>query len=104
MTEQISRPRLDDADFAYIMSDDSMINARILPGDMVLVRQQDTVNDGDIAVAMQGELVRIGKYSCHEKCEVLTQASPKHYSIFSYFDNPSFTIIGKVIACICDIS
>lgn len=46
-----SRPRLDDADWAYIMSDDSMIGARILPGDLVCVKQQSAAEDGDIGSA-----------------------------------------------------
>lgn len=65
MTKKISRPRLGDADFAYIMSDDSMVSARIFPGDMILVKQQSTVDNGDIALALMNGEVRIGRYSHH---------------------------------------
>jgi repressor LexA len=39
-------------DFALRVAGDSMINARILDGDIVFVRQQDTVNDGEIAAVL----------------------------------------------------
>ena len=38
--------------FALHVSGDSMIDAGILDGDLVIVRQQNIVNDGDIAVAL----------------------------------------------------
>lgn len=104
MTEQTTRPRLDDADFAYIMSDDSMIGARIFPGDMVLVKEQSTVDNGDIALALMHGEVRIGRYSRHKDCELLTPASAVHNSIISDFSNPSFEIIAKAIAFIGTLS
>lgn len=104
MIEQTTRPRLDDADFAYIMSDDSMIDARIFPGDMVLVKQQSAVDNGDIALALMNGEVRIGRYSRYKDCELLTPASSVHKSIISDFCNPSFKIIAKAIACICNLS
>lgn len=39
-------------DFALRVAGDSMINARILDGDIVFVRQQDTVSDGEIAAVL----------------------------------------------------
>lgn len=39
-------------DFALRVVGDSMINARIMDGDIVFVRQQDTVNDGEIAAVL----------------------------------------------------
>lgn len=39
-------------DFALRVAGDSMVNARILDGDIVFVRQQDTVNDGEIAAVL----------------------------------------------------
>lgn len=100
MTEQISRPCLDDADFAYIMSDDSMIGARIFPGDMVLVKEQSAVDNGDIAVALMNGEIRIGRYSRHKECEALTPENGQYRTILSDLDNPSFKITGKAIAFI----
>ncbi len=41
-----------DADFCLIAKGDSMINARIFEGDIIFVRRQDTVDNGDIAVVV----------------------------------------------------
>ena len=54
-----------DADFALRAKGDSMINARILPGDLVFIRRQSDVDSGDIAaVLIDGEatLKRVYKY------------------------------------------
>lgn len=39
-------------DFALRVKGDSMINARIMDGDIVFIRKQDTVNDGEIAAVL----------------------------------------------------
>jgi repressor LexA len=41
---------------------DSMINAGILAGDMVVVRPQDTATDGDIVVALLGEDATVKRF------------------------------------------
>ena len=43
------------ADFALRVAGDSMIDAGILDGDLVLVQQADTVSSGEIVVALVGE-------------------------------------------------
>lgn len=43
---------LDDQIFALIIEGDSMIEAGILDGDMVIVKQRNTADNGDIVVAM----------------------------------------------------
>ena len=99
-----NRPRLDDADWAYIMSDDSMTGARILPGDLVCVKQQSSAEDGDIVlVSFKGEK-RIGIYSRHKDCEALTPANGRYQTILSCFDSPSFRIVGKAIAFISELT
>lgn len=101
MTEQkINHPRLDDADCVYIMSDDSMADARVWPDDMLLVKLQTTAEDGNIALVMYKGEVRIGRYSRHKDCEALTPANIQYQTILSDFDSPSFKIVGKVIAFI----
>ena len=41
-----------DADFCLVAKGDSMINARIFDGDMLFVKSQSTVDNGDIAVVL----------------------------------------------------
>lgn len=53
------------ADFCLRCKGDSMINARIFDGDIVYIRQQDDVENGEIAaVVIDGEatLKRVYKY------------------------------------------
>ena len=42
------------ADFLLRVKGDSMVNAGILDGDLVVVRRQDTARDGEIVVALAG--------------------------------------------------
>ena len=44
-----------DADFLLRVTGDSMIEAGILDGDVVVVRRQDDARDGDVVVALVGE-------------------------------------------------
>ncbi len=55
--EYINIPKhITNADFALICKGDSMINARIFDGDIVYIRQQSTVENGEIAaVLIDGE-------------------------------------------------
>ncbi len=53
------------ADFALVCRGDSMVNARIFDGDIVYIRQQETVENGQIAaVLIDGEatLKRVRRY------------------------------------------
>ena len=60
--EPVIVPIAPDADFCFINTGDSMINARIFDGDLVYVKQQSTVENGDIAVfSLDGE-TRIGRF------------------------------------------
>lgn len=45
----------EDGEFILTVRGESMKNAGILPGDFVVVRRQETANDGDIVVALVGE-------------------------------------------------
>jgi repressor LexA len=44
-----------DADFLLRVTGDSMVEAGILDGDLVVVRKQDDARDGDVVVALVGE-------------------------------------------------
>ena len=48
----VNIPDYIDADFALTCKGDSMRNARILDGDIVFIRQQPDVDDGDIAAVL----------------------------------------------------
>ena len=52
----------DEADFVLDVRGDSMINAGILAGDLVVVRPQETARDGEIVVALLGEDATVKRY------------------------------------------
>lgn len=70
--EYINIPKHITADFALTCKGDSMINARIFDGDIVYIRQQDTVNNGEIAaILIDGEatLKRVQLFDDHISLE-----------------------------------
>lgn len=68
----VSCPEHVAADFALRCKGDSMINARIFDGDIVYIRQQPSVDDGQIAAVLIGDeatLKRVRLYSDHISLE-----------------------------------
>jgi repressor LexA len=51
----VPEPLADSADFLLRVKGDSMVNAGILDGDLVIVRRQQDARDGDIVVALAGD-------------------------------------------------
>lgn len=94
------------ADFCLRAKGDSMINARIHDGDIVFIRRQDTVENGDIAAVIvddEATLKRVFQYPEQEKL-VLQAENPK-YEPFVYVGEEldHVHIIGKAIAFQSDI-
>lgn len=73
--EYVEVPRIgggDEADFVLSVRGDSMINAGILDGDFVVVRSQQTANDGEIVVALvdnEATVKRFYRESDHVRLE-----------------------------------
>lgn len=87
------------ADFALRCKGDSMINARIFDGDIVYVRQQETVENGEIAaVLIDGEatLKRVRLFDDH----ISLEPENPMYKPFVYWneDMNSVHILGKAVA------
>lgn len=96
------------ADFCLRAKGDSMINARICDGDIVFVRKQDIVENGEIAAvvvnnASEATLKRFFYYA--EKSMVILKAENPAYEdlIFSNDELNSFHILGKAIAFQSDV-
>ena len=97
--ETVAVPEHVHADFALRCKGDSMINARIFDGDIVYIRRQNDVDDGEIAAVLIDEeatLKRVRKYPDHVSLE---PANPM-YQPFVYWgaDADSVHIIGKAVA------
>ena len=97
--EYIDIPRHIHADFALTCKGDSMINARIFDGDMVYIRQQHTVENGEIAaVLIDGEatLKRVQIFDDH----ISLEPENPQYRPFVYWGEEMNTIriLGKAVA------
>lgn len=89
------------SDFALWAKGDSMINARINDGDLVFVRQQDQVENGEIAVVMIEDEATLKRVFFDEKKATLTLVAenPK-YAPFVYqgAELENIKILGKAVA------
>ncbi len=89
------------ADFCLKASGDSMINARIFDGDIVFIRQQDIVENGEIAaVIVNDEEVTLKRfyYDPEAKSVTLTPENPIYKPMFFSGDDLShIRVLGKVV-------
>ena len=97
--EYISIPKDLAGDFALTCKGDSMINARIFDGDIVYIRQQDTVENGEIAaVLIDGEatLKRVRLFDDH----ISLEPENPMYKPLVYWNEEMNTIriLGKAVA------
>ena len=99
LPENVQAPVNIDADFALIMRGDSMINARIFDGDIVYIRQQDMVENGEIAaVLIDGEatLKRVKLYEDHISLE---PENPQYRPLVYWGEEMNTVrILGKAVA------
>lgn len=97
--DMVDIPKHIPADFALTCKGDSMINARIFDGDIVYIRQQDTVENGEIAaVLIDGEatLKRVRLFDDH----IVLEPENPMYKPLSYWNEEMNTvrILGKAVA------
>jgi len=84
----------DDHLFVLIIQGESMIEAGILDGDMVIVKQQNTANNGDIVVAMTDENEATVKRFFKEKDHIRLQPENATMEPLIY---SNVTVLGKVV-------
>lgn len=96
------------ADFCLKAKGDSMVNARILDGDIVFIRKQDIVENGEIAAVIvnndsEATLKRFYYYA--EKSMVILKAENPIYEdmIFINEELNNFHVLGKAIAFQSDV-
>lgn len=97
--EYISIPKHIKADFALTCKGDSMINARIFDGDIVYIRQQDTVENGEIAAVLidnEATLKRVRLFDDH----ISLEPENPMYKPFVYWNEEmnNVRILGKAVA------
>lgn len=86
-------------DFALRVRGDSMIDAGIYDGDVVLVRQQEDVDDGQIAVVLIDDEATL-KYLYHQPSGVQLVPANRRYSPWSYTGEAAaqVRILGLAVA------
>ncbi len=84
----------DDQTYVLVIQGESMIEAGIFDGDMVIVRQQQTANNGDIIVAMTEDNEATVKRFFREKDYIRLQ--PEN-STMSPILLKEVTVLGKVV-------
>lgn len=97
--EYIDIPRHIHADFALTCKGDSMINARIFDGDVVYIRQQNTVDNGEIAAVLidnEATLKRVRLFDDH----IALEPENPQYRPLTYWGEEMNTIhiLGKAVA------
>lgn len=97
--DYIDIPKHIHADFALTCKGDSMINARIFDGDIVYIRKQDTVENGEIAAVLiedEATLKRVRLFDDHISLE---PENPQYRPIVYWGDEMnSVRILGKAVA------
>ncbi len=81
--------------YALKVAGKSMMDAGILDGDYVIVRQQETADDGDIVVALIGSDATLKRFFREENGVRLDPANPGMAPI--YVKSGEFRIQGKVV-------
>jgi len=81
--------------FALRVQGDSMINAGIFQGDLVIVSPDDKGKSGDIIVAMLDDEVTVKTLNV-KKNKIVLSPENDNYNPITIEDKNSFTIIGKV--------
>jgi repressor LexA len=90
----------DQTTFLLSVQGDSMINAGIMDGDYVVVRQQHTADNGEIVVAMTGEGEATVKRFYKEGDHIRLQPENDRLQPIRL---PQVTILGKVVSLIREI-
>jgi repressor LexA len=97
--EYISIPKHINADFALTCKGDSMINARIFDGDIVYIRQQEAVDNGEIAAVLIDGEATLKRVRLYQDRIILEPENPM-YDPFVYRGEEMNTvrILGKAVA------
>lgn len=82
--------------FALRVRGESMLGVGILPGDLVVVHQQQTARNGEIVVALLGEEATVKTFRREDGKIWLLPANPAYQPI----DGTDCSILGKVVAVV----
>lgn len=83
--------------FALRVRGDSMIEAHIMDGDLVLVRKQETAGSGDIVAAMVDGEATVKRFARESGAVILRAEHPTMKPIVVEAGRGDFRILGKVV-------
>ncbi|MEK7364623.1 MAG: transcriptional repressor LexA [candidate division NC10 bacterium] len=86
--------------FALKVRGDSMINAHIVEGDLVLVRRQQSAEPGDIVVALLDNEATVKRFTRQDEAIVLKPEHPTMAPILVRQGQKDFKILGKVVGLV----
>jgi repressor LexA len=93
--------RGDGAFFLRVVGD-SMVDAHIVDGDLILVKPQETAQPGEIVVALIGHEATVKRYFPEEGRVRLQPENPRLAPIYAGPDD-DFRLIGRVIGLVRDV-
>lgn len=97
--EYVEIPKHVAADFALSCKGDSMINARIFDGDVVYIRQQATVENGEIAAVLIDGEATLKRVKFYEDRISLEPENPTYRPIVLWGEEANTArILGKAVA------
>lgn len=97
--DEIDSPEDVKADFALRCKGDSMINARINDGDIVFIRQQETVENGEIAAVLLDDEATLKRVYFADGTVTLSAENSKYPPlVFHSDDGVDVRILGKAVA------
>ena len=95
------------ADFALRVKGDSMVNARILDGDLVFIRQQPTVSNGEIAAVLIGDDATLKRFYREGDVVTLMADNPAYPPVVIRLDMADpfaeVRVLGKAVAFQSDV-
>ena len=87
------------ADFALRCKGDSMINARIFDGDIVYIRQQESVEHGEIAAVIIDDEATLKRVYMYDDCISLEAENPQYKPmVYRGEEMNNIRILGKAVA------
>ncbi len=95
---EVTVPENINADFALRCKGDSMIDARIMNGDIVYIRQQPTVDNGEIAAVLIDEEATLKRVYLSNNTVTLVACNSKYQPfVFSGEELNNIRILGKAV-------
>lgn len=82
---------------------DSMIGARIHDGDLLLIRRQDTVEDGEIAAVLVNDEAFVKRVFFRNGMLILHSENPNYPPVVYHLNDENVRIIGKLKKIIIDV-